>query len=127
VGVCIYFLLFGVILKNIDIMAAHAENLTPEEIRKKNVNRVLVVTGILAGITAVEFLLAFTMSAGMGRNIIFILLTIAKAFYIVADFMHLRHEVKTLILAIILPAAFVVWLIVALLAEGGNMYTPRIE
>jgi cytochrome c oxidase subunit 4 len=108
-------------------MAAHAENLSPEEIRKKNVNRVLVVTGILAGITAVEFLLAFTMAAGTGRNIIFILLTIAKAFYIVADFMHLRHEVKTLILAIILPAAFVVWLIVALLAEGGSMYTPRIE
>jgi cytochrome c oxidase subunit 4 len=106
-------------------MAAHAEGLTPEEIRKKNVNRILVVTGILAGITAVEFLLAFTMSAGIGRNIIFFILTIAKAFYIVADFMHLRHEVKSLILAVLLPTAFVVWFVIALLTEGGSIHAPR--
>jgi cytochrome c oxidase subunit IV len=103
-------------------MAAHTEHLSHEESRKKNLRRVLVVTGILAGITSVEFLLAFTMPAGMARNAIFIILTIAKAFYIVADFMHLRHEVKTLALAILLPAAFIVWLLVALLAEGGTMY-----
>jgi cytochrome c oxidase subunit IV len=108
-------------------MSAHAENLTTEEIRKKNVNRVLMVTAYLAGITAVEFLLAFTMPAGMFRNIIFILLTIAKAFFIVADFMHLRHEVKFLGLAIILPTAFVVWLIAVLLAEGGTMYDFNAE
>jgi cytochrome c oxidase subunit IV len=106
-------------------MAAHAEGLTPEEIKKKNVNRILVVTGILAGITAIEFLLAFTMPAGIGRNIIFFILTIAKAFYIVADFMHLRHEVKSLILAVLLPTAFVVWLVIALLTEGGSIYVPR--
>ena len=103
-------------------MAAHAENLTTEEIRKKNINRVLVVTGILAAITSVEFLLAFKMDAGMGRNIIFIILTIAKAFYIVADFMHLRHEVKALGMTILLPTAFIVWLLVVLIAESGDMY-----
>ncbi len=103
-------------------MAAHAENLTTEEIRKKNVNRVLVVTGILAAITSVEFLLAFTMQAGMGRNAIFVILTIAKAFYIIADFMHLRHEVKTLGMTILLPTAFIVWLLVVLIAESGDMY-----
>ncbi len=106
-------------------MAAHAENLSPEEAKAKNVRKILTVTAILAGITGVEFLLAFTMPAGTGRNIIFLILTIAKAFYIVADFMHLRHEVKSLIMALLLPTAFIVWLVVALIKEGGAMYIGR--
>jgi cytochrome c oxidase subunit IV len=106
-------------------MAAHAENLSPEEIKSKNVKKILTVTAILAAITGFEFLLAFTMPSGAARNAIFLILTIAKAFYIVADFMHLRHEVKTLILALLLPTAFVVWLVVALITEGGKMYIGR--
>src|SRR5690606_35671518 len=74
---------------------------------------------ILVALTAVEFLFAFTMDAGTLRNAIFIILTIFKAFYIVAEFMHLKHETKALIWSIMLPMALVVWLMVALLAEGS--------
>jgi cytochrome c oxidase subunit IV len=98
---------------------AHNPNLSPEEAHKANVRHILTVTAILAGITLVEFALAFMMAPGMARNMLFIIMTLVKAFYIVAEFMHLRTEVKTLIYAIILPLAFVVWLIVALLAEGS--------
>jgi cytochrome c oxidase subunit IV len=98
---------------------AHNPNLSPEEAHKANVRHIWTVTAILAGITLVEFALAFTMAPGMARNMLFIVMTLVKAFYIVAEFMHLRTEVKTLIYAIILPLAFVVWLIVALLAEGS--------
>jgi cytochrome c oxidase subunit 4 len=49
-------------------------------------------------------------------------MTIVKAFYIVGEFMHLKHEVKTLIWAILLPAIFVVWLLIALIYEGGHLY-----
>jgi cytochrome c oxidase subunit IV len=101
---------------------AHSEHLSPEEAHKANVRRILVVTGILAAVTTVEFIIAFTLPAGMARNSIFIILTVFKAFYIVADFMHLRHEVKTLIWAVLLPTAFVVWLIIALLVEGGSIF-----
>ncbi|MCS6968703.1 MAG: cytochrome C oxidase subunit IV family protein [Cytophagales bacterium] len=98
---------------------AHSENLTPEQAHKAAVKRILTVTGILAGVTALEFAMAFTMPAGMGRNMIFVLMTFVKAFYIVAEFMHLRYEVKVLVLSIILPCVFLVWLVVALLLEGA--------
>lgn len=101
---------------------AHSENLTPEEAHKANVKRIWTVTAILAGITIVEFALAFLMTPGIARNMIFVIMTFIKAFYIVAEFMHLRHEVKALIWSIVLPCAFVVWLVIALLTEGSFIF-----
>jgi cytochrome c oxidase subunit IV len=48
-----------------------------------------------------------------------------KAFYIVGEFMHLKGEVKTLIWAIVVPLAFIVWLIAALLVEGDAILNVR--
>jgi cytochrome c oxidase subunit IV len=62
------------------------------------------------------------MPANTLRVAIFCGMTIVKAFYIVGEFMHLKHEVKSLIWAVLIPAIFVVWLLVALMFEGGNMY-----
>ncbi|WP_242922314.1 cytochrome C oxidase subunit IV family protein [Pontibacter liquoris] len=73
---------------------------------------------ILVAITALEFLIAFTMDSGTVRNAIFIILTVLKAFYIVGEFMHLKHETKGLIWSILIPMALVVWLMVALISEG---------
>ncbi|WP_187261765.1 cytochrome C oxidase subunit IV family protein [Pontibacter beigongshangensis] len=77
---------------------------------------------ILVALTAVEFLFAFTMDAGTLRNAIFIILTIFKAFYIVAEFMHLKHESKALIWSILIPMALVIWLMVALISEGSYYF-----
>ncbi|MEJ7663350.1 MAG: cytochrome C oxidase subunit IV family protein [Hymenobacter sp.] len=53
------------------------------------------------------------------RNSIFIVLTILKAFFIVGEFMHLKHETKGLIWTILVPMALLVWLLVALMTEGS--------
>ena len=37
-------------------------------------------------------------------NGVYLILTCAKAFYIIAEFMHLRHEIKNLIMTIAVPA-----------------------
>jgi cytochrome c oxidase subunit 4 len=74
---------------------------------------------ILSVITAFEFTLAYLMKAGTMRTSIFVLMTLVKAFYIVGEFMHLKHEVKSLIWAIVIPVVFIIWLLVALLTEGG--------
>jgi len=74
---------------------------------------------ILSVLTGIEFVIAFTMPHGRWRVSIFVLMTFVKAFYIVGEFMHLKHEVKSLIWTIILPALFVVWLVIALLDEGA--------
>ena len=80
---------------------------------------------ILCVITAFEFLIAFTMTAGPLRVFIFVGMTIVKAFYIVAEFMHLKHEVKSLIWFIMLPIIFIVWLLLALMYEGGSIFQLR--
>jgi cytochrome c oxidase subunit IV len=77
---------------------------------------------ILVGLTALEFVFAFTMDASTLRNSIFIVLTIFKAFYIVAEFMHLKHETKALIWAVLIPMALVIWLMVALISEGSYYF-----
>lgn len=80
---------------------------------------------ILSGITAFEFLIAFTLHAGVLKTAIFVGMTIVKAFYIVGEFMHLKGEVKSLIWAILLPVIFVLWLLIALLLEGGSIFQLR--
>jgi cytochrome c oxidase subunit IV len=42
-----------------------------------------------------------------------------KAFFIVAEFMHLKHETRSLILTVLIPMALLVWLTIALIAEGS--------
>ena len=80
---------------------------------------------ILLGITMVEFTLAYIMKAGGLRTSFFVIMTLVKAFYIVGEFMHLKHEVKSLIWAIIVPIIFIIWLLTALLLEGGSIFEYR--
>lgn len=80
---------------------------------------------ILSVITAFEFTLAYFMKAGGFRTSIFVIMTLVKAFYIVGEFMHLKHEVKSLIWAIVIPVVFIIWLLIALLTEGGSIFQLR--
>jgi cytochrome c oxidase subunit IV len=81
---------------------------------------------ILLAITAFEFVIAFAKGPmGLGKWLvitIFVTLTLVKAFYIVAEFMHLKYEVKGLIMSIVIPIVFIIWLIVALLTEGAHIF-----
>ena len=88
---------------------------------KARVNQLLRVAVLLGVVTSIEFVIAFTMDASPLRTFTFVLLTLVKAYYIVAEFMHLGHEVKVLIWTIMIPMLFVVWLIIALLMEGKAM------
>jgi len=76
---------------------------------------------VLCVLTAIEFAFAFAMEPSMLRNSIFIILTIFKAFFIVAEFMHLKHETKSLIWTILIPTALLVWLLIALVTEGTSV------
>ncbi len=92
---------------------------------KDKIKKIWVTAGILAAVTAVEFIFAFTMAAGTLRTSIFVGLTIVKAAYIVGEFMHLKYEVKVLIWSILIPMIFVAWMLVAFLYEGGAIFDAR--
>lgn len=54
-------------------------------------------------------------------NLIFIVLTIVKAYYITWDFMHMRDETKSLRRLVVWTAVFLIcYLIFILLQEGGD-------
>ncbi len=90
--------------------------------QRKQIWKVFIILSIL---TAFEFLIAFTLPSGTLKVAIFVGMTIIKAFYIVGEFMHLKHEAKSLIWAILIPCIFVVWLLLALMLEGGSIFQLR--
>ena len=92
---------------------------------KEKIKQLWTVAGILGAVTAVEFIIAFTMGHGPLKTAIFIGLTIVKAGYIVGEFMHLRYEVKVLFWSILIPLIFVVWMIVAFIYEGSAISVVR--
>lgn len=100
-------------------------NIVVKPVDKERVKGIWMVALVLAVVTGIEFLFAFTMAPGTLRTSIFVGLTIVKAFYIVGEFMHLKHEAKVLIWSILIPMLFVVWLIIALLIEGNAIYDVR--
>jgi cytochrome c oxidase subunit 4 len=89
------------------------------------------VTIILSVLTIVELILGFWMigitSEGLRLAIkgVIVILMMAKAFYIVAYFMHLKHELKNLIMTIVVPLALFIWFIIAFLADGNSFKNLR--
>ena len=81
--------------------------------------KIWVVFTFLSILTILEFVIAFTMERGFGRNTIFIVMTVIKAGGIVAYFMHMKDEVRSLMLAVLLPLLFLGWFIIAMLNEGS--------
>lgn len=103
-------------------MSAASSSLETEprgQIAKPDVAWIWRTFWVLVGITGVEFLFVFFMHSGTLRNSIFIVLTIFKAFFIVGEFMHLKHETKGLIWTILIPMGLLIWLLVALITEGS--------
>jgi len=94
---------------------------------------IIKVTIILTVLTIVELLLGFWMIGIPLESVSFrlaikgtiVILMMAKAFYIVAYFMHLKHEFKNLIMTIVVPLALFVWFITAFLYDGNSFRNLR--
>ena len=56
---------------------------------------------------------------------IIVILTLAKAFYIVSIFMHLGDEIRNLIMTIVVPLLLFVWFIAAFLWDGSSYRAKR--
>ena len=83
---------------------------------------------ILAVVTVVEVLIAL---AGRGfiiegmhfpwylMNLAMICGSLYKAYLIVGEFMHMKHEVRAFGMSVVLPTLLLVWAIIAFMYEGG--------
>ena len=110
-----------------------AEGLTYEEGKK----RVVYGLFLLGGVTLAE---VFFSLAGKGYIIgglekitwlgyligfILIALSLYKAYFIVYEFMHMKYEVKSLALTVLLPTLLLVWAIIAFFQEGNSWKQRR--
>ena len=96
-------------------------------------NEVRNVTIILSVLTLVELALGFWMYKGITEDGFFrsfikgviVILMLAKAYYIVSYFMHLGHEIRNLIMTIVVPLSLFVWFIIAFIYDGNSYRRNR--
>lgn len=103
-----------------------------EEHSGGGVKEIVRVTIILSVLTVVELALGFWMmsmplESGLRLAVkgAIVILMLAKAFYIVGYFMHLKHEVKNLIMTIVVPLCLFIWFIIAFLYDGNSFKNLR--
>jgi cytochrome c oxidase subunit 4 len=107
----------------------HAEGEAHEETMSRG--KIWQVFFVLLSITCIEFFIALYLvphhvMTYHAANPIYIVLTLAKAFYIVAYFMHLKFEKIGMIYAIIVPIIFIVGLILVLTNESHHWFDLRL-
>ncbi len=100
------------------------------------VKKIIRTTVILSVITMIELALGFVIyfmhktpdySHALVLFIkgVIVILSLAKAFYIVSVFMHLGDEIRNLIMTIIVPLMLFIWFIAAFLYEGNSWLNLR--
>jgi cytochrome c oxidase subunit IV len=122
-------------------MSTHNESGTAAVHAPSNSKAIWRTLGILSVITIIELCVGMFWAPGAIKanhsmklwfNIFYLIMTLAKAYFIVAEFMHLGHEVKNLIMTIIFPLMLFIWFIIAFLWEGSSYkdlrdtYNPKI-
>jgi len=96
------------------------------------VKKIIKTTVLLSIITMIELglglaMYAFPMAAVLKLFIkgVIVILSLAKAFYIVGIFMHLGDEIKNLIMTICVPLMLFIWFIAAFLMDGNSWKNLR--
>jgi hypothetical protein len=94
--------------------------------------RIWKTTIILSVLTIIELSLGLLMYAtefpswlDMFIKGVIVILTLAKAFYIISIFMHLGDEIRNMIMTLAMPVLLFVWFIAAFLWDGGSYRALR--
>ena len=93
-----------------------------------NVKRIWKTFWVLLTITVIELGLGLTLYAlnlpdDLRRMLIkgtIIILSLAKAYFIVSVFMHLGDEIRNLIMTIVVPLMLFIWFITAFILDGNS-------
>jgi len=110
-------------MKRDDIIEYSLDAHHSEEEGAKMRKKIWFVTALLTVITIVEVALGSLIKQSSPSwpviKVLFIILTLIKAAYIVLSFMHLGHEKKSLKYVILVPyILFIIYLLILLLAES---------
>ena len=92
-----------------------------EQEYQSSVKAVWSATIILSIITVVEVIVALTVGHLLPKfvlNTFYAIASVAKAFFIVGEFMHLKYEKRALMISLRAPLVFLLWALIALVTEG---------
>lgn len=100
---------------------------------KKKVRKTTILLSVITIIELIIGLTIYTIHKGDSPNAFLVLafkgvvciLTLAKAYYIVAVFMHLGDEIRNMIMTIVVPLLLFVWFIIAFIYEGNSYKNLR--
>jgi cytochrome c oxidase subunit IV len=90
---------------------------------KKEIWRVTIILSVLTILELALGIWMMGMEDGLEKHFIkgvIIILMLLKAFYIVGYFMHLKHEIKNLIMTVVVPMMLFIWFIIAFLTDGNS-------
>src|SRR5688572_27496490 len=98
-----------------------------------NVKRIWKTFWILLIITIIELGLGLLLYAlklpddlrRLSIKGVIIILSLAKAFYIVSIFMHLGDEIRNMIMTIVVPLTLFIWFILAFILDGNSYKNLR--
>ena len=83
---------------------------------------------ILLIVTIVEVACAIALTGHWPQiilNIFYVLMSGAKAYFIVSVFMHLKFEVKFMMITILTPLCFLLFALLVFLAEGASWHQMK--
>ena len=106
-----------------------SNHLSDEEY-KSAVSAVWKATAILAVVTIVEVAVALILGPKLPKlvmNTFYVIASVAKAFFIIGEFMHLKYEKRAFMLSLGLPLAFLVWAIISFGMEGHAWYIANFQ
>ena len=101
-----------------------------EEEYKSGVSAVWRATAILAVVTIVEVAVALILGPHLPKilmNTFYALASLAKAFFIVGEFMHLKYEKRAFMISLGVPLVFLVWAIIAFSLEGHAWFIANYQ
>ncbi len=98
---------------------------------KSVVKKIIRTTIVLSVITIIELAFGYAIffihkNPDYSRNLVLaikgviVILSLAKAFYIVSIFMHLGDEIRNMIMTIVVPLLLFVWFIGAFMWDGNS-------
>ena len=103
---------------------------------KETVKKIIRTTVLLSVITLIELALGywiFFINKDPNHSVtlvhfikgVIVILSLAKAFYIVSIFMHLGYEIRNMIMTIVVPLMLFIWFILAFLWDGTSYKNLR--
>ena len=100
---------------------------------KKKVKKTTILLSVITIIELAIGLIIYNIHKGENPNELLVLmfkgmvviLTLAKAYYIVAVFMHLGDEIRNMIMTIVVPLLLFIWFIAAFIYDGNSYKNLR--